>query len=114
MWNQKIQAMNINPEHILTSKDVFAEVDDDHGILRAILTTDLKRDYSHTDVPNHELTLKVNDICMITRNLHAMKLPSNSRVRILKINQFSIAIETMEGPIRRLSLPRIKFKFKLK
>lgn len=90
IWNSEIQKRNPNQAVIMLSKDVYADVDDDKGILRAVMTTAVSRDFTNSDVPPHELTLKVNDICLITRNLHAYKLPSNSQVRIMKINPQSI------------------------
>ena len=114
LWNSRIQAMNPNEPHTSTSKDTFADIDDDKGHLRAILTTAVRRDFVNSDVPNHELILKVNDICLITRNLNALRLPSNSRVRVVRINQYSVIVTTMDDEPRNLTIPRIKFKFKLK
>jgi hypothetical protein len=61
--------MNPNPSSSLISRDYFSDVDDTKGYLAAILTTAVKRDFSNTQVPNHEIELKVGDICLITRNI---------------------------------------------
>jgi SMC interacting uncharacterized protein involved in chromosome segregation len=113
-WNTRIQELNENTLETLKSSDVFAEIDDDKGYLKANLTEAVKNDFTNTEVPPHTLKLKVGDICLITRNLHALNLPSNSKVRIKQIHTFSISITTMETIPRDLRLPRIKFKFHLK
>jgi hypothetical protein len=113
-WNEAIQRLNPNDEEHKMSYDKFGDVDDENGYLRANLSTSLSNDFSNSDVPPHDLCLKVNDICLITRNLHAKNLPSNTRVRILRINPFSIIISTMGESPRTVHLPRINFKFKLK
>jgi hypothetical protein len=113
-WNTAIQLLNPAVEQHKLSYDKFADVDDEHGYLSANLSTSLSKDFSNSDVPPHDLCLKVNDICLITRNLHALNLPSNSRVRILRINPYSIIISTMGANPRTINLPRINFKFKLK
>jgi hypothetical protein len=106
--------LNPEVEKPLLSKDVFSDIDDDNGYLAAALTTRVRRNFTHSQVPNHELTLKVNDICMITRNMMSIKLASNCLVRILRINKYSIVIVTMDKKKRTLILPRIRFKFKLR
>ena len=113
-WNTRLQEMNNEQSHVLTSKDIFADVDDEHGYLKTMLTTAVRRDFTNTDVPNYKLTLKVNDICLVTRNLNSLRLPSNSRVRIIRINQYSIIVKTMDTEKRTVVIPRIKFKFRLK
>jgi hypothetical protein len=89
-------------------------VDDTNGYLAAILTTAVKRDFSNTQVPDHEIELKVGDICLITRNMNCLGLASNSTVRILRINTYSIVICTMDTEKRSVIVPRIRFVFKLK
>lgn len=113
-WNNKIQALNPEVEKVHESNDVFSDIDDDNGYLAAALSTRVRRNFTHSQVPNHELTLKVNDICMITRNLMSIKLASNCLVRILRMNKYSIVIVTMDKKKRTLILPRIRFKFKLR
>jgi hypothetical protein len=113
-WNSKIQSMNPNPTSSLISRDYFSDVDDTKGYLAAILTTSVKRDFSNTQVPDHEIQLKVGDICLITRNMNCLGLASNSKVRILRINKFSIVVCTMDSDKRTVIVPRIRFVFKLK
>jgi hypothetical protein len=113
-WNSKIQVKNPNPSKSMISRDYFSDVDDTNGYLAAILTTAVKRDFSNTQVPDHEIVLKVGDICLITRNMNCLGLASNSTVRILRINTYSIVICTMDTEKRSVIVPRIRFVFKLK
>jgi hypothetical protein len=113
-WNSKIQKLNSNEATTLISKDHFSDVDDPNGFLAALLTTSISRDFTNTQVPDHEIILKVNDICLITRNMNSLNLPSNLRVRILRINKFTIVVTTMGRNKRVVTVPRIRFIFKLK
>lgn len=48
------------------------------------------------------------------RNMKALGLASNSRVRILRINTYSIVAVTLDTDNnRKIIIPRIRFKFKL-
>jgi hypothetical protein len=113
-WNAKIQELNPNEAITLVSKDYFSDVDDPNGFLAALLTTSISRDFTNTQVPDHEIVLKVNEICLITRNMNSLHSPSNLRVRILRINKFTIVVTTMGRNKRIVTIPRIRFVFKLK
>ena len=70
--------------------------------------------FNKNGVPPHNLILKVNDICMITRALMADILPSNARVKIIKISQKLVWVLTImekEPPV--VALPKIRFKFRM-
>ena len=56
-WNTRLQEMNTNEIRLLQSHDYFAEVDDDHGHLRNLLSDHVMNQMTNTQVPNHELNL---------------------------------------------------------
>ena len=60
--------------------------------------------------PDHELNLKVDDICVVLRSLERNGLATNSRVRILFISEHLIGVQIMTNPPRRAS---IRFQFKI-
>ena len=71
MWNRKIQLRNINDEHVYYSNDSLADVDDDNGYIRQMLSTRVLNSKNHSSAPPHELRLKVNDVCILTRYNHS-------------------------------------------
>jgi ATP-dependent DNA helicase PIF1 len=117
-WNKIIQDMNTNPAKTLLSHDYFADVDDPNGHLASMLTEQALNSYTNNHVPNHELILKVNDVCFITRPMKASGLASNSRVRILSIREKLIIVKRLDDPDdgieRHVMVPRMRFKFSLK
>jgi hypothetical protein len=115
MWNAVAQDLNVNVAHLLRSKDTFSEVDDVHGHIKKMLSKALLNDFKKSGVPNHELTLKVGDICLITRAMKSLELANNSRVQIVSILTHSVEVKIIgEDSPRTLRLPRIPFKFRLK
>jgi hypothetical protein len=66
-WNKKIQQLNNNQEHVLLSTDYLADIDDDNGIIKKMLTTRVLNRKNHSSVPPHELHLKLDDVCILTR-----------------------------------------------
>lgn len=115
LWNAIAQDLNTNAVHLLRSKDTFSEVDDVHGHIKKMLSKALLNDFKKSGVPNHELTLKVGDICLITRAMKSLELANNSRVQIVSIFTHSVEVKTFgEDCPRTLRLPRIPFKFRLK
>jgi hypothetical protein len=68
-WNNIVQQLNPKPTHICCSNDILSEVDDPHGYLKEMLTKTLMNQINHGGVPPHQLELKVDDICLLTRNL---------------------------------------------
>jgi ATP-dependent DNA helicase PIF1 len=97
----------------LHSKDQFSEVDDPRGILCRILTEDILNSCNKTQVPTHTLVFKVNDVCIVLRNLPALKLATNTRVRIVRIFTYLIVARTLNEPQERVvGIPRIRFKFR--
>jgi hypothetical protein len=117
-WNKIIQDLNPNPAKTLLSHDYFADVDDPHGHLASMLTEHALNSYTNNHVPDHELILKENDVCFITRPMKASGLASNSRVRIRGIREKLIIVERLDDPDdgnqRLVFVPRMRFKFSLK
>jgi nucleoside-triphosphatase THEP1 len=112
-WNNKIQDLNPNEPRILRSHDYFSDVDDPHDNLKNMLTETVLNSYTNTQVPNHEITLKVGDICLVTRAMKASDLASNSRVLIKSISPKLVKVVTLEANPRIVLIPRIRFKFNL-
>jgi hypothetical protein len=80
-WNNKIQALNPNEPHQLLAKDAFSSVDDPHGYLNEALHPSIIDEYEVHTIPFRSLTLKVNDVCVVMRNLsRKYGLATNARV----------------------------------
>ena len=112
MWNETIQNMNKNKMHTLKSTDYLCEVDDPFGYLNSAMNTLSLNSIRKTATPNHELKLKVGDICILLRNLlRSCGLATNTRVRILHITPTCIRVQTMTDNPQIAYIPRIRFKF---
>ncbi len=46
-------------------------------------------------VPDHELILKVGDICLVTHTINGLELANNSRVRIIAIHKYCVEVLTV-------------------
>jgi len=68
--NSKIQAMNPSPLHSHYSVDELYEVDDLHNTWRSMLSEEVRDSFDHSGDPPHNLNIKVNDICIVPRNLN--------------------------------------------
>jgi len=113
-WNKDVQKLNIFPLISLASHDELAESDDPHNILRGMLTNDVLNNYNKNGVPPHVLNLKINDTCIVLRNLNKKEgLTNNTRVRVLHITTKCIRVQTLGDNKRTFSIPRIRFKFRL-
>ena len=114
MWNSVAQKMNPAQEHILRSKDSFSEVDDPKGNLSKMLTANILNGFRKWGIPDHELILKVDDICLVTRAIHGLGLANNSRVSIVAIHRHCVEVVTVgDHAGRNVRIPRISFKFRL-
>ena len=114
MWNAIAQGMNTSEEHILKSKDSFSEVDYVNGHLKKMLSDTLLNGFRKNGVPNHELTLKVGDVCLVTRAIHGLGLANNSRIRIIAIHRYCVEVVTIgECREQNVRIPHILFKFRL-
>jgi len=87
--------MNPSEEHILRSKDSFSKVDDINGHLQKMLSGTLLNGFRKNGVPNHELTLKVGNVCLVTRAIHGLGLANNSRIRIIAIYRYCVEVVTI-------------------
>ncbi len=74
-WNAIVQRMNTGTEYKLMSRDSFEEVDDPNGHLKKMLTKAVLDKFWKNGVPNHELTLKTGDICLVTRAINGLVWP---------------------------------------
>jgi hypothetical protein len=72
-WNAKIQENNPCEKKIYYSVDKIADIDDDKGILKEMLTTKLLNSRKHASAPNHQLEVKKGDICILTRYIPKFK-----------------------------------------
>ena len=113
-WNEEVQNMNSFPTISLASHDELAESDDPYNILRNMLTDDVLNNFNKNGVPPHTLKLKINDVCIVLRNLNKKEgLTNNTRVRVIKITTKCIRIQTQGENRKTFSIPRIRFKFRL-
>jgi hypothetical protein len=87
MWNAIAQGMNSSVEHTLRSKDSFSKVDDQKGHLKKMLSATLLIGFQKNGGPNHELILKVGNICLVTHAINGFGLANNSRVCIIAIHR---------------------------
>jgi hypothetical protein len=114
-WNTHIQQLNANQPATLTSTDSFVEVDDPNNFIKNMITEEVMNAYCENGAPPHILTLKVDDICILLRNVDTNRgLTSNTRVRILNIQPHRIQIVTLdtEHPTYA-TLCRFKFELTL-
>jgi hypothetical protein len=113
-WNQRVQDLNSNQTHHLFSYDMFDEVDDQNGYLREMITPEILNHYSNSQVPAHDLTLKVDDICLLMRKVQKSRLANNTRCQIVHISAHLIRVKTLDSdnPIFA-NIPRFKFKVNL-
>jgi hypothetical protein len=115
MWNAVAQGMNSSEEHILRSKDCFSEVDVMKGHLKNMMSTTMLNGFKTNGVPNHELILKVGDICLITHFINGLGLANNLRVLIIAIRRYCVKVVTIgDCAEQNVRIPRISFKFRLK
>jgi hypothetical protein len=114
MWSAVAQGMNSSVEHTLRSKDSFSEVDDPKGHLKNMLSATLLNGFWKNGVPDHELILKVGDICLVTCAINGLGLANNSRVRIIAIHRYCVEVLTVGDCTKQnVRIPRISFKFRL-
>ena len=114
MWNSVAQSMNLSAPTTLTSKDTFSEVDDPYGHIQRMLTTTVLNRFRKNGIPNHELILKIGDVCRVMRALKGLEIANNSRVLIVAIGEHTITVRTMgENTERTIKIPHITFKFRL-
>jgi hypothetical protein len=90
-------------------------VDDPNDFIKNMITEEVMNTYCENGTPPHTLTLKIDDICILLRNVDTNRgLTSNTRVRILNIQPHRIHVTTLDTdqPIYA-TLCRFKFELKL-
>jgi len=114
-WNTVIQAMNCNPIREYHSTDTVQGIDDPNGYLASMITESVMARFDVPGVPSHVLHLKVDDICMVMRNLNRKEgLAKNLRVKIVKLYDHVIRVCTLNPVGRRYyNIPRIRFSVSL-
>ena len=115
-WNFKVQSLNPSHPIHLVAKTKPKSHDDPSGELSGMLTEDVCCSYEDNSVPDHILTLKVGDVCLVVRTLSRKDhLANNTRVRILEVREKLVKIETISDLTPRVFLvPRINFTVKSK
>ncbi len=114
MWNAVAQEMNPSQEHMLRSKVSFTEADDTRGHLKKMLSGSMLNGFQKNGIHDHELILKVNDICLVTCAFNGLGLAINSRIRIVAIHQHCVEVLTVgDCAERNIRIPPILFKFRL-
>jgi hypothetical protein len=110
-WNKRIQMLNPNQPITLHAANELADVDDENGNLRQMLNPNTLQFYEKAGVPQHDLLLKVGDICFMMRGMYKdQKLAKNTRVKIVSIKTFRIQVCRLSDPTIVFSIPRIRFK----
>ena len=105
---------NSSVEHTLRSKDSFSKVDDPKGHLKKMLSATMVNGFRKNGVPNHELILKVGNICLVTHAINGLGLANNSRVCIIAIHRYCVKVLTVGDCAKQnVRIPRISFKFRL-
>lgn len=77
-WNKKVQDMNPAASVSLFSSDIFDQVDDPKNHLKSCISPEIMNRFTKAGTPPHELRLKVNDICIVLRNLSKRNGLSNN------------------------------------
>ncbi len=89
-------------------------MDDINGHLKKKVSGTLLNGFRNNGVPNHELTLKVSNVCLVTCAIHGLGLANNSRIRIVAIHWYCVEVVTIgECGERNVRIQRIFFKFRL-
>jgi hypothetical protein len=106
--------MNLSVEHTLRSKNSFSKVDDLKGHLKKMLSATMLNRFWKNGVPNHELILKVGNICLVTRAINGLGLTNNSRVYIIAIHRYCVEVLTVGDCTKQnIRILCISFKFRL-
>jgi hypothetical protein len=114
-WNAFIQNLNENSSQTLMSYDSFNEVDDPHDFLKNMVTEHVMNKFNDNQAPQHELVLKIDDICILLANVDKeVGLTKNTRVRIVQINTRFVRVVTLSDthPVFA-NIPRFNFHIKI-
>jgi len=92
-------------------------VDDPHGYLERMIDETILHRFSmdESQAPPHELKLKEDDICILTRAVcKRLKFATNTRVRVVSISPNIVRVQTLGNEnVNFVNLPRFYFKVKL-
>jgi hypothetical protein len=81
---------------------------------KKMLSSTMLNGFRKVGIPDHELLLKVDDICLISRAINGLGLANNSRVRIVNIHWHCVEVLTVSDCAERIiRIPHISFKFRL-
>jgi hypothetical protein len=79
-----------------------------------MLTKAVLNKFRKNGVPNHELVLKMGDICLVTHAIKSLGLANNSQVRVTNVLTHSVeVITTGDNEGQTVRIPRITFKFRM-
>ncbi len=79
-----------------------------------MLSATMLNGFRKNGIPNHELLLKVDDICLATHAINGLGLANNSRVRIIDIHRHCVEVLSVGDYVEcNIRIPRIPFKFRL-
>ena len=116
-WNAVIQGLNQNQIFEYRSKDTVDGIDDPNNYLANMINDSVLQRYHQPGVaPNNILRLKVNDICMVMRNINRKDgLVKNLRVKIVALHVNCIRVCTLKPGLSRryYNIPRIRFTITL-
>ena len=111
MLNDTILRRLTGEEVSLHSVTRLANADDTH--LKHLLTEEFLQSLTSPGVPNHNLKLKLNCLCLVMRNISIEdRIMNNTKVIIREISRKFITVETLLEH-KQILLPRITFRFTL-
>jgi len=115
-WNDVVQHLNMNTTYTFKSSNELTNVDDEYNYIKQMFSIDCINDaLDDSDVPNHTLNLKLNDICLLTCNYSKSKgLTKNAKVRICSVstNCKKIGLKFVHDPQgETMFIPRLKSTF---
>ena len=81
--------------------------------MQNLMSTEFLNSLRSPGVPEHELKLKLNYLCMVTRNILVQdRLMNNTKVIVREIGRHLVTVKTLMEH-RQFALPRIIFRFTL-
>ena len=108
--NKKILTMLHGEEFSLFS---VTRLCSDDTRMQNLMSTEFLNSLRSPGVPEHKLKLKLNCLCMVTRNISVQdRLMNNTKVIVREIGRHLVTVETLMER-RQFVLPRIIFRFTL-
>ena len=84
-----------------------------HGRLGQVLTEEFLHSLKSPGLPDHNLKLKLNCLCLVMRNISVQdRVMNNTKVILREVGRKYITVETLSER-RQVLLPRIVFRFTL-